>query len=168
MGNKKVINALIKQYGLQQKSHWLFDNEPSLEKVLYNLLNFVTFHFKGEELPLFDECLINAFSRINEKKPLTHNVKAFLQDIVEKAYLLLERRIVVETINGSVAWIPMQEPISIFLQRYEGVTPTMVDEKNDFVTVSNREASLMLAVHIMPAHAVSMAVESVCEAYKVE
>jgi len=167
MSNKQILNAIIKKHKLQQKAHYLFNNEPSLEKVIDNLMNFITMNFIGEKLPLVEECLIDALEGINEDKLCKDNIKLFLQNIVSRAYLLLDKQIAVETPAGPVAWVPMQEPINIFLSRYKGTEPIMFanHDKDENQSVSKREASLMLAVHIMPAYAVAMTMGSICEAY---
>lgn len=165
MSNKKQLNTIFAKHFLQAKANYLFDNEPGLETIAHNLVNFITPHFHGQTYALIEECFIAAFRDVNLKLPFTDNVRSYLQGIVEPAWILLEKRIAVETKNGLCAWIPMQESIDAFLKRYEPEEPIMVDEKDTALQVSKREASLMLSVHIMPAHAVSMSCQTICATY---
>lgn len=167
MSSKTLTNLIIKKHGLTKKANFMFENEPYLEEVAHALVGFVTPHFIGEGLPLIDECIINSFESIDENQPFKKNIESFLKNLVEPAYLLIEKRISVETKTGSIAWVPMQESISQFLHRNESMNPVMVSGIDESVgIVSKKEASLMLAVHIMPAYAVSMTMECLCDEYK--
>lgn len=163
MRNRRIINVILKKHGLQAKADYLFNEEPQLENIADSLIEFITPYFIGENLPLYEECIVSGVGSVNKDLDFNENVKLYLQNIVAPAHWLIDKRIKVETKFEPIAWVPMTESIKDFLDRNECSNPFMELEDDDSVRISKHEASLMLAARIMPAYRVSYILELISE-----
>lgn len=149
MNKKKIITDVLRELGLHKVAQELYFDAPHLKEITERMIEFIGTDFSGPNAPLYKECVGKAFAAY-EASSQDDAEMHYLLGLTELAYVLFEKRIAVETSTGLVAWVPMVEPITSFMEKNGLPKPIIINEAAPGC-VTKEQASLLLAIRVMPA-----------------
>lgn len=148
MNKKKIITDVLRELGLHKVAQDIYFDAPHLKEITERMIEFIGTDFYGSVMPLYKECVAKAFKTC---KSCVDDVELhYLIGLTDLAHTLFKKRIAVETSSGLVAWVPMVESITDFVNRNDQQKPIIIEEAAPG-SVTKEQASILLAIRVMPA-----------------